>query len=75
MVSGPAPGDGQRLAGTPISRNRYAATPPLYGMVLVFLAIAIVTVTAYLRAGWLSLVGYSLAAVIAAAGSAPAFRD
>nr|WP_264078092.1 hypothetical protein [Mycobacterium shimoidei] len=44
-------------------------------MVLVFLAIAIVTVTAYLRAGWLSLVGYSLAAVIAAAGSAPAFRD
>lgn len=58
-----------------MSRNRYAATPPLYGMVLVFLAIAIVAVTAYLHAGWWSFIGYSLAAVIAAAGFALAFRD
>lgn len=58
-----------------MSRNRYAATPPLYGMVMVLLAIAIVTVTAYLHAGWWSIVGYGLAAVIAAAGFALAFRD
>lgn len=58
-----------------MSRNRYAATPPLYGMAMVLLAIAIVAVTAYLHAGWLSLVGYGAAAVIAAAGFALAFRD
>lgn len=58
-----------------MSRNRYAATPPLYGMVLVFLAIAIVVITAYLHAGWWSIVGYGAAAVIAAAGFALAFRD
>lgn len=32
-----------------MARNRYAAKPPLYGMVLVFCAIAIVAVTAYLH--------------------------
>ncbi len=58
-----------------MSRNRYAPTPPLYGMALVFLAIAIVAVTAYLHAGWWSIVGYGAAAVIAAAGLALAFRD
>lgn len=58
-----------------MSRNRYAATPPLYGMVMVLLAIAIVTITAYLHAGWWSIIGYGLAAVIAAAGFALAFRD
>jgi len=58
-----------------MSRNRYAATPPLYGMALVFLAIAIVAVTAYLHAGWWSMIGYGAAAVIAAAGLALAFRD
>jgi hypothetical protein len=58
-----------------MSRNRYAATPPLYGLALVFLAIAIVAVTAYLHAGWWSMIGYGAAAVIAAAGLALAFRD
>ena len=42
-----------------MARNRYAAKPPLYGMVLVFCAIALVAVTAYLHAGWWSLVGYA----------------
>lgn len=57
-----------------MSRNRYSATPPLYGMVLIFLAIAIVAVTAYLHTDW-SIVGYGAAALIAAAGFALAFRD
>ncbi|MGH3531330.1 MAG: hypothetical protein ACRDTK_15885 [Mycobacterium sp.] len=58
-----------------MSRNRYAATPPLYGMLMVFLAIGIVAVTAYLHAGWWSIAGYGAAAVIAAAGFVLAFRD
>lgn len=58
-----------------MARNRYAAKPPLYGMALVFCAIAIVAVTAYLHAGWWSLVGYALGAVAATAGGALAFRD
>ncbi|OBI43656.1 hypothetical protein A5707_04510 [Mycobacterium kyorinense] len=58
-----------------MSRNRYAATPPLYGMAMVFLAIAIVAVTAYLHAGWWSILGYGAAAVIAVTGFALAFRD
>jgi hypothetical protein len=55
--------------------KRYAAKPPLYGMVLIFCAIAIVAVTAYLHAGWWSVLGYGLAAVTAVAGGALAFRD
>lgn len=58
-----------------MTRNRYAARPPLYGMALVFLAIAIVAVTAYLHAGWWSIPGYVVAAVTAVAGFALAFRD
>lgn len=58
-----------------MARNRYAAKPPLYGMALVFCAIAIVAVTAYLHFGWWSLVGYAIAAVTAVAGAALAFRD
>ncbi|ORW01055.1 hypothetical protein [Mycobacterium kyorinense] len=58
-----------------MSRNRYAATPPLYGMAMVLLAIAIVAVTASLHGGWWSTIGYGTAAVIAAAGFALAFRD
>jgi hypothetical protein len=56
-------------------RNRYAARPPLYGMVMVFLAMAIVGVTAYFHLGWWSIIGYAIAAVIAVAGFAVAFRD
>ncbi len=58
-----------------MSRNRYASRPPLYGMVMVFVAMAIVAVTAYLHAGWWSIIGYAVAAVIAATGFALAFRD
>ncbi|GAC1395988.1 MAG: hypothetical protein NVSMB60_03630 [Mycobacterium sp.] len=58
-----------------MARNRYAARPPLYGMVMVFLAIAIVAVTAYFHLGWWSIIGYVLAAVIAVTGFALAFRD
>lgn len=58
-----------------MSRNRYAARPPLYGMALVFCAIAIVAITAALHAGWWSVAGYALAAVTAAVGVTLAFRD
>lgn len=58
-----------------MAQNRYAARPPLYGMLLVLLAIALVAVTAYLHAGWWSVLGYALAAVTAAAGFVLAFRD
>lgn len=58
-----------------MARNRYADKPPLYGMALVFCAIAVVAITAYLHAGWWSVLGYSLAAVTAVAGGALAFRD
>nr|WP_234784319.1 hypothetical protein [Mycolicibacter nonchromogenicus] len=44
-------------------------------MVLVFCAIAIVAITAYLHVGWWSMAGYALAAVTAVAGVALAFRD
>jgi hypothetical protein len=56
-------------------RNRYAAKPPLYGMVMVFAAMAIVAVTAYFHLGWWSTIGYAIAAVMAVAGFALAFRD
>lgn len=58
-----------------MSRNRYAANPPLYGMLLIFLAIAIVAVTAYLHPGWWSMIGYGVAALVAAVGFALAFGD
>jgi hypothetical protein len=44
-------------------------------MVMVLLAIAIVAVTAYLLAGWWSIIGYVVAAVAALTGFALAFRD
>ena len=37
---------------------------PLIGMTLVFLAMAIVAVTAYLHAGWYSIIGYAIAAAV-----------
>lgn len=58
-----------------MTRNRYAAKPPLYGMVLVFAAIAVVAVTGYLHIGWWSALGYGAAATLAIAGFALAFRD
>lgn len=56
-------------------RNRYAAKPPLYGMLLVLSAIAVVAVTSYLHVGWWSVLGYGAAAVLAIAGFVLAFRD
>jgi hypothetical protein len=58
-----------------MSRNKYAARPPLYGMVMVFVAMAIVAVTAYMHIGWWSIIGYAIAAVTAIGGFALAFRD
>ncbi|CAJ1493361.1 hypothetical protein MU0083_000279 [[Mycobacterium] kokjensenii] len=58
-----------------MARNRYAAKPPLYGMVLVFCAIVTVAATAYLHTGWWSLLGYAVAAVAAIAGATMVFRD
>jgi hypothetical protein len=58
-----------------MNRNRYAARPPLYGMVMVFVAMAIVAVTAYMHIGWWSIIGYAIAAVTAVGGFALAFRD
>ena len=48
---------------------------PLIGMSMVFLAMFIVAVTAYLHAGWYSIVGYGIAAIIAVFGFAFTFRD
>ncbi|MDF0528502.1 hypothetical protein P0W64_06025 [Tsukamurella sp. 8F] len=58
-----------------MARNRYAARPPLYGMVMVFLAMGIVAVTAYLHLGWWSAIGYVAALALAVGGFALAFRD
>jgi hypothetical protein len=58
-----------------MARNRYAARPPLYGMIMVFVAMAIVAVTAYLHLGWWSVIGYAVAAALAVGGFALAFRD
>jgi hypothetical protein len=55
--------------------NRYAARPPPYGMAMVFIAMAIVAVTAYYHLGWWSIIGYAIAAVTAVGGFALAFRD
>ena len=48
---------------------------PLIGMSLVFLAMFIVAVTAYLHAGWYSIIGYAIAAVVAVFGFVMTFRD
>src|SRR3954468_21692208 len=48
---------------------------PLIGMTLVFLAMFIVAVTAYLHAGWYSIIGYAIAAVVAVCGFVMTFRD
>lgn len=58
-----------------MARAKYPATTPLIGMFMVFSAMAIVAVTAYLHAGWYSIIGYGLAAAIAVLGFLFTFRD
>jgi hypothetical protein len=53
----------------------FKAKTPLIGMSMVFLAMAIVAVTAYLHVGWYSAVGYAIAAGIAVFGFVFTFRD
>jgi hypothetical protein len=48
---------------------------PLIGMSMVFLAMFIVAVTAYLHVGWWSILGYGIAAVLGVLGFAFTFRD
>ena len=58
-----------------IARAKYWARVPLIGMFMVFSALAIVAVTAYLHAGWYSAIGYAIAAVIGVVGFILTFRD
>ena len=53
----------------------FKAKTPLIGMSMVFLAMAIVAVTAYQRAGWYSIIGYAIAAAVAVFGFIFTFRD
>jgi len=53
----------------------FKAKTPLIGMSMVFLAMGIVAVTAYLHVGWYSAVGYAIAAGIAVFGFVFTFRD
>lgn len=53
----------------------FKAKTPLIGMFMVFMAMGIVAVTAYLRAGWYSIIGYAIAAGIAVFGVMFTFRD
>jgi hypothetical protein len=58
-----------------MDRSDFPAKTPLIGMGMVFLAMVIVAVTAYLHAGWYSIVGYAVAAAIAVFGFLFTFRD
>jgi hypothetical protein len=58
-----------------MARIDMTAKIPLIGMTMVFLAMGIVAVTAYLHVGWWSIVGYGLAAVLAVFGFAFTFKD
>lgn len=53
----------------------FKAKTPLIGMSMVFFAMAIVAVTAYLRVGWYSIAGYAVAAAVAVFGFIFTFRD
>ncbi len=53
----------------------FKAKTPLIGMSMVFLAMGVVAVTAYLRIGWYSAIGYAIAAAIAVFGFIFTFRD
>jgi len=48
---------------------------PLIGMSMVFVAMGIVAVTAYLHIGWWSIIGYAIAAVLMVSGFALTFKD
>lgn len=63
------------LGHVPMPFADFNSKTPLIGMGLVFLAMAIVAVTAYWRAGWYSIIGYAIAAGIAVFGFVFAFRD
>ncbi|NMN95967.1 hypothetical protein [Antrihabitans stalactiti] len=58
-----------------MARTEYPAKTPIIGMFMVFAAMGIVAVTAYQHAGWLSIIGYGIAAVIAIFGFTFTFRD
>ena len=58
-----------------MARDEFPAKTPIIGMFMVFAAMAIVAVTAYLHAGWWSIIGYGIAAVIGVFGFAFTFRD
>jgi hypothetical protein len=58
-----------------MARIDLTAKVPLIGMSMVFLAMFIVAITAYLHVGWWSIVGYAIAAVLGVFGFAFTFRD
>jgi hypothetical protein len=58
-----------------MARTKYWAAVPLIGMFMVFAALGIVAVTAYLHAGWYSAIGYAIAAVVGVVGFLLTFRD
>ena len=58
-----------------MAHTRNSSKTPLIGMFMVFAAMAVVAVTAYQHAGWLSIIGYGIAAIVAVFGFAFTFRD
>lgn len=58
-----------------MTRPSLWAKIPLIGMSMVFLAMFIVAVTAYLHVGWYSIVGYAAAAALGVFGFVLTFRD
>ena len=58
-----------------MARIDLLAKSPVIGMSLVFLAMFIVAVTAYIHAGWYSIIGYAIAAFVAVCGFVMTFRD
>jgi hypothetical protein len=58
-----------------MARPTLWAKIPLIGMSMVFLAMFIVAVTAYLHAGWYSIIGYAAAAALGVFGFVLTFRD
>jgi hypothetical protein len=58
-----------------MARIDMTAKVPLIGMSMVFLAMFIVAITAYLHVGWWSIVGYAIAAALGIFGFVFTFRD